>query len=48
MQMKNLQQLDKAREELLRIAEEKKLKELRAGSERDLIEQIMRRVSTSE
>jgi hypothetical protein len=43
-----MEELERARQELQRVAEERKLKELAAGSEHDLLEQLSRRANTSE
>lgn len=47
-QMKNLQELEQAKEELKKIAEEKKMEQLKANDTKDLIEQMTLRVKDSE
>lgn len=47
-QMKNLQELEQAKEELKKIAEEKKMEQLKANNTKDLIEQMTLRVKDSE
>lgn len=45
--MKNLQELEQAKNELKKIAEEKKMEQLKANDTKDLIEQMSQRVKDS-
>ena len=46
--MKNLQELEEAKKELRKIAEEKKMDELKAANTQEFVEQITVRVRDSE
>jgi hypothetical protein len=46
--MKNLQELEDAKKELQRIADEKKMDELKASDTKEFIKQIVARVRDSE
>ena len=46
--MKNLQELEEAKKELRKIAEEKKMDQLKATNTREFVEQITVRVKDSE